>query len=92
MSETNKLAATVRTEFGKGASRRLRRAGQIPAVLYGHGTDPQHFTVVARDGDSQRRTTDADSGPGGRGDGHFRCPPVNSVSASSLSAAFHWRG
>ena len=39
MSET-KLAAETRTEFGKGAARRIRRADQIPAVLYGHGTDP----------------------------------------------------
>lgn len=49
MSETNKLAATVRTEFGKGAARRARRDGLVPVVLYGHGTEPQHFTVVARD-------------------------------------------
>ena len=41
----NKLAATVRTEFGKGAARRLRRADQVPAVLYGHGTDPQHIAL-----------------------------------------------
>ncbi|GAB3132667.1 50S ribosomal protein L25/general stress protein Ctc [Tsukamurella serpentis] len=49
MSETNKLAATVRTEFGKGAARRVRREGLVPAVLYGHGTEPQHFTVNSRD-------------------------------------------
>ncbi|NMD55150.1 MULTISPECIES: 50S ribosomal protein L25/general stress protein Ctc [Tsukamurella] len=49
MSDTNKLVATVRTEFGKGAARRARRDGLVPVVLYGHGTDPQHFTVVARD-------------------------------------------
>jgi len=40
-----KLAATARTEFGKGAARRLRRAGQIPAVLYGHGTEPVHVAL-----------------------------------------------
>jgi len=40
-----KLAATTRTEFGKGAARRLRRAGQIPAVLYGHGTEPVHVSL-----------------------------------------------
>jgi large subunit ribosomal protein L25 len=39
------LAATARTEFGKGAARRLRRAHQIPAVLYGHGTDPVHVAL-----------------------------------------------
>lgn len=41
------LAAAARTEFGKGASRRLRRDGQIPVVLYGHGTDPQHLSLDA---------------------------------------------
>jgi len=40
-----KLAATARNEFGKGAARRLRRAKQIPAVLYGHGTDPLHVAL-----------------------------------------------
>lgn len=44
MSEI-KLAATARTEFGKGAARRLRRAHQIPAVLYGHGTEPVHVAL-----------------------------------------------
>ena len=44
MSEV-KLAATTRTEFGKGAARRIRRAHQIPAVLYSHGSDPLHITL-----------------------------------------------
>ncbi|MFI2753342.1 50S ribosomal protein L25/general stress protein Ctc [Cellulomonas sp. P22] len=44
MSEV-KLVATARSEFGKGAARRLRRAHQIPAVLYGHGTDPVHVAL-----------------------------------------------
>ena len=48
MSET-RLAAAARTEFGKGASRRLRKDGQIPAVLYGHGTDPRHLSLPARE-------------------------------------------
>lgn len=39
------LAAEARTEFGKGAARRIRRDGKIPAVLYGHGTDPVHITL-----------------------------------------------
>ncbi|MCV7282641.1 50S ribosomal protein L25/general stress protein Ctc [Mycolicibacterium flavescens] len=45
----NNLTATVRTETGKGASRRARRAGKVPAVLYGHGTDPQHLELDGRD-------------------------------------------
>jgi large subunit ribosomal protein L25 len=40
-----KLSAAIRTEFGKGAARRLRRAHQVPAVLYGHGTDPVHVSL-----------------------------------------------
>jgi large subunit ribosomal protein L25 len=42
-----RIAAETRTEFGKGAARRTRRAGKIPAVLYGHGTDPQHLALPA---------------------------------------------
>src|ERR1700685_2291845 len=45
----NKLTALVRTETGKGASRRARRGGKIPAVLYGHGSDPQHLELPGRD-------------------------------------------
>ncbi|WP_181783571.1 50S ribosomal protein L25/general stress protein Ctc [Pseudonocardia pini] len=41
----SKIAAETRTEFGKGAARRTRKAGKIPAVLYGHGTDPQHLAL-----------------------------------------------
>ncbi|MFD4676791.1 50S ribosomal protein L25/general stress protein Ctc [Lentzea sp. NPDC058450] len=46
MSEV-RLAAEQRTEFGKGAARRTRRAGKIPAVLYGHGSDPKHLALPA---------------------------------------------
>jgi large subunit ribosomal protein L25 len=45
----NKLAAAVRTETGKGASRRARRNGKVPAVLYGHGADPQHLELDGHD-------------------------------------------
>ncbi len=41
----NKIAAVSRNEFGKGAARRTRRAGLVPAVLYGHGTDPVHLSL-----------------------------------------------
>ena len=49
MSDENRLVAAVRTEFGKGAARRARRDGQVPAVLYGHGEDPRHLNVPSRD-------------------------------------------
>jgi large subunit ribosomal protein L25 len=45
----NNLTAVVRTETGKGASRRARREGQVPAVLYGHGSDPQHLLLSGHD-------------------------------------------
>ena len=48
-SAVNQLTATVRTETGKGASRRARRDGKIPAVLYGHGADPQHLELPGHD-------------------------------------------
>ena len=45
MDEDNKVVADARETFGKGAARKLRAAGKIPAVLYGHGTDPKHLTL-----------------------------------------------
>ena len=45
----NNLTAQVRTATGKGASRRARREGKVPAVLYGHGSDPQHLELDSRD-------------------------------------------
>ena len=48
-SAVNELKVTVRTETGKGASRRARREGKIPAVLYGHGADPQHLELPGHD-------------------------------------------
>ncbi|WP_280421552.1 50S ribosomal protein L25/general stress protein Ctc [Nocardia carnea] len=47
MSDVNLLEAKIRTEFGKGAARRTRRAGNVPAVLYGHQSDPQHLSLDA---------------------------------------------
>ena len=43
------INATKRTEFGKGASRRDRRAGNVPAVIYGHGEAPQHVALPLRE-------------------------------------------
>jgi large subunit ribosomal protein L25 len=48
-SSANKLPVSVRTETGKGASRRARRDGKIPAVLYGHGAQPQHLELPGHD-------------------------------------------
>ncbi|MEP9381754.1 50S ribosomal protein L25/general stress protein Ctc [Nocardioides sp. KR10-350] len=42
---TEKITAETRTEFGKGAARRIRREDKIPAVVYGHGGDPIHVTL-----------------------------------------------
>ena len=39
------IAAETRTEFGKGAARRTRRGGRVPAVLYGHGTETRHLSL-----------------------------------------------
>jgi large subunit ribosomal protein L25 len=48
MSDASRLKAIVRTEFGKGAARRTRRDGNVPAVLYGHKADPQHLAIDAK--------------------------------------------
>ncbi len=48
-SAVNQLSVTLREQTGKGASRRARREGKIPAVLYGHGEDPQHLELPAHD-------------------------------------------
>ena len=45
----NNLIAEVREKTGKGASRQARRDGKVPAVLYGHGTEPQHLTLPSRE-------------------------------------------
>lgn len=44
-----KLTAAVRTDFGKGAARRIRRADQVPAVVYGHGAEPVHVSLPGHD-------------------------------------------
>jgi large subunit ribosomal protein L25 len=44
-----RLSAETRTEFGKGGARRTRRAGKVPAVIYGHGADPRHVALPARE-------------------------------------------
>jgi len=48
-ASTNKLEVEVRTRTGKGASRQARREGKVPAVLYGHGAEPQHLNLNAHD-------------------------------------------
>ncbi len=54
-----KLTAELRTEFGKGAARRIRRAHKVPAVLYGHGTDPIHISLPGHETLLALRTANA---------------------------------
>src|SRR6476646_1054796 len=54
-----RITAEPRTEFGKGGARRTRRSGRVPAVLYGHGTDPRHISLPARDFEHALRTDGA---------------------------------
>jgi large subunit ribosomal protein L25 len=54
-----RITAEPRTEFGKGGARRTRRAGKVPAVLYGHGTDPRHISLPHRDFEHALRTDGA---------------------------------
>jgi large subunit ribosomal protein L25 len=49
MADENKLIAEPRTSFGKGAARKIRATGKIPAVIYGHGTEPQHVTLPSHE-------------------------------------------
>ncbi len=53
---TASLSASVRTETGKGAARKIRQAGSIPAVIYGHGRESQSLTINARDTDKLLRS------------------------------------
>ncbi|GAA3828962.1 50S ribosomal protein L25/general stress protein Ctc [Nocardioides panacisoli] len=46
---TDKIKAETRTEFGKGAARRIRREDKVPAVVYGHGNDTIHLTLPGHD-------------------------------------------
>lgn len=46
---SDNILAENRTEFGKGGARRTRRAGKIPAVLYGHGAEPRHLSLPSRE-------------------------------------------
>jgi large subunit ribosomal protein L25 len=54
-----KLTAELRTEFGKGAARRIRRANKVPAVLYGHGVDPIHISLPGHETLLALRTANA---------------------------------
>ena len=55
----NKLVAETRTQFGKGAARRIRRDHKIPAVMYGHGSKPIHITLPGHDAMLALKTSNA---------------------------------
>lgn len=59
MSENITMSALKRTEFGKGAARKLRRAGMTPAVVYGHGMDPKHIALPGHELSLVLRRTNA---------------------------------
>ena len=59
MANEIKLAAQSRTEFGKGAARRIRRDDRVPAVMYGHGTDPVHISLPGHETLLALRTANA---------------------------------
>ena len=70
MSE-QKLAAELRTEFGKGYARRARANHQIPAVIYGHGAEPIHVTLPAKATTLAVRTANALLSLDINGEGHL---------------------
>ncbi|MBM7051394.1 MULTISPECIES: 50S ribosomal protein L25/general stress protein Ctc [unclassified Rothia (in: high G+C Gram-positive bacteria)] len=59
MSGAYKLSATIREEFGKGYARRIRMAGDIPAVIYGHGEEPKHVVLPGHETTLAARTPNA---------------------------------
>ncbi|GAA3701351.1 50S ribosomal protein L25/general stress protein Ctc [Zhihengliuella alba] len=59
MTDQFKLPVELRTEFGKGYARRARANGQVPAVIYGHGTDPIHVLLPAQEASLALRHSNA---------------------------------
>ena len=59
MSSAEKISANVRDDFGKGYARRIRMAGDIPAVIYGHGEDPKHVVLPGHQTTLAARTPNA---------------------------------
>ena len=76
------LAAESRTDTGKGAARRVRAAGRVPAVLYGHGIKPEHLSIDAREFGQAIR-----SGGASARCNATRCAAPSSTSTSWSSAA-----
>lgn len=74
MSDDLKIQVTRRTDFGKGASRKARRDGMIPAVVYGHGADPVHLLMPAQETSLAVRNPNALMTVVSRGEEHMVLP------------------
>ena len=86
-----KLIAELRTEFGKGAARRIRRADKVPAVLYGHGTAPIHIALPGHETLLALRTANALLSIEVDGSSQLALPNRSSVTRSSTpSSTLTW--
>ena len=86
-----KLTAELRTEFGKGAARRIRRAHKVPAVLYGHGTDPIHISLPGHETLLALRTANALLSIDIDGTPSWRCPSrCSAIRSGTPSSTSTW--
>ena len=82
-----KLVAESRTQFGKGAARKIRRDHKIPAVLYGHGTAPVHITLPGHDTMMALKSANALLTSSSTGRASWRSPRTSSATRSSRSSS-----
>ena len=82
-----RIEAEPRTEFGKGASRRTRRAGRVPAVMYGHGAENRHFTLPEHELMIALKTPNVLIRLAGLGQASSRCRRPSSVTPSRATSS-----